>query len=255
MFDSAYRVIKSYERRIRRKLKGQVRGGLPADFDQAFLSIHDACKDFTMTGPMRMHALYEAVKYIVSAKIDGDIVECGVWRGGSAMVAAMTLMHLGDTSRDIWLYDTYEGMSQPSEKDVTVDGRKAMDRWRKDQQHGGANEWCFASLEDVRRNLLRTGYPERRLHFVQGKVEETIPNQAPQSISILRLDTDWYESTYHEFVHLYPRLGVGGTLILDDYGAWKGAREATDKYLNERGIKLFLNRIDEVSRMAIKTYS
>src|SRR6266853_1081015 len=61
-----------------------------ADFDETYLPIHEACNDFTMTGALRMHALFEAVKYVVAAKIDGDIVECGVWRGGSAMVAAMT---------------------------------------------------------------------------------------------------------------------------------------------------------------------
>jgi hypothetical protein len=169
------------------------------------------------------------------------------------MVAAMTLLKLGDISRDLWLYDTYEGMSQPSEKDVTVDGRKALDRWQTIQQKGGDNDWCFASIEDVKRNLLSTGYPEQRLHFVQGKVEQTIPKLAPQRIAILRLDTDWYDSTYHEFTHLYPRLSVGGALILDDYGAWKGAREATDQYLRENAITLFLNRIDEAARIAVKT--
>ena len=248
---SAYNLIKSFERRIRRKIKGRVNEGLPADFDADFKPIYDAAKDFTMTGALRMHALYEAVKYIESAGIAGDFVECGVWRGGSAMVAAMTLLKLGRTDRKLYLYDTYEGMAAPSEKDVTVDGRRALDRWQREKQ-GSSNAWCYASLDEVKNNLEATGYPAERLHFVQGKVEETIPQVAPQRISILRLDTDWYASTYHEFVHLYPRLSVGGVLILDDYGAWKGAREATDRYFAEKGLKLFLGRIDGQARVAIK---
>jgi O-methyltransferase len=253
MLSSTYNVIKSFERRIRRKMKGQALAGLPADFDPAFKPIYDACKTFTMTSSYRMNALHEAVKYILHANIPGDFVECGVWRGGSSMVAAMTFLAAGSNSRDLYLYDTFAGMSEPSEKDVTTDGRAARSRWEKSQKNGDTNLWCFASLDDVQTNLNSTGYPAERLHFVQGKVEETIPATIPQQIAILRLDTDWFDSTYHNLVHLYPRLGVGGVLILDDYGAWKGAREATDQYFREIGKTLFLSRIDDVSRLAIKT--
>ena len=252
MLSSTYNVIKSFERRLRRKLKGQTLAGLPPDFDPAFKPIYDACKAFTMTSAHRMNALHEAVKYIVAAKIEGDIVECGVWRGGSTMVAALTLLGLNVEPRDLYLYDTFEGMSEPSEKDITTDGRNARDRWEKSQE-GNTNQWCYAPLDDVKNNLASTNYPEIKLHFVQGKVEDTIPNTAPRRIAILRLDTDWYESTYHNLLHLYPRLAIGGVLILDDYGAWEGAREATDQYFREIGKSLFLGRIDEVSRVAIKT--
>jgi O-methyltransferase len=251
MLSGTYNVIKSFERRIRRKMKGQARGGLPADFDPAFQPIYETCKAFTMTSAHRMHALHEAVKYILAAKIPGDIVECGVWRGGSTMVAAMTLLAENSPTRDLYLYDTFEGMSEPSEKDVTTDGRAARERWEKSQQ-GDTNLWCYASLDDVKNNLARTNYPQQHLHFVQGKVEETIPKTIPEQIAILRLDTDWYDSTYHNLKYLYPRLNVGGALILDDYGAWQGARDATDQYFREVGKTLFMCRIDEVSRIAIK---
>ncbi|HMB95721.1 MAG TPA: TylF/MycF/NovP-related O-methyltransferase, partial [Tepidisphaeraceae bacterium] len=125
MLNGTYNVIKSFERRIRRKLKGQALAGLPADFDPAFKPIYDACKPFTMTSPHRMNALHEAVKYVLKANIAGDFVECGVWRGGSTMVAAMTLLASGSPSRELYLYDTFTGMSEPSEKDVTTDGRYA----------------------------------------------------------------------------------------------------------------------------------
>jgi O-methyltransferase len=252
MLSGTYNVIKSFERRIRRKLKGQALAGLPADFDPAFKNIYDASKPYTMTSPYRMNALHEAVKYACRANIPGDFVECGVWRGGSMMVAAMTLLNAKAPPRELYLYDTYTGMSEPSEKDVTTDGRNARSRWEK-SQNGDANLWCYAPLEDVKNNVFSTGYPRDLVHFVQGKVEETIPATIPQRIAILRLDTDWFESTYHNLVHLYPLLSVGGVLILDDYGAWKGASEATDQYFREIGKTLFLARIDDVARIAIKT--
>ena len=78
------------------------------------------------------------------------------------------------------------------------------------------------------------------------------PAASPPSIALLRLDTDWYESTYHELVHLYPRLSVGGILIIDDYGYWQGARRAVDRYFAEQGTRVFLSRIDETGRLAVK---
>jgi len=257
MIDYGYRLIKSFERRVRRQLKRRDPNILPRDFDDDFKPIYEACRGFTMTGPLRMHALYDAVRHIESANIPGDIVECGVWRGGSAMVAAMTLMKLGRNDRTIWLFDTYEGMTLPSERDVDLDGRSALLRWNTEwsgtiKGNGAGSDWCMASIEEVRENLLGTGYPENRLRFIKGKVENTIPAVGLDRIALLRLDTDWYESTYHEFVHLYPKLGAGGVLILDDYGSWQGAREATDRYFQETGNKPFLGRIDEAARVGIK---
>jgi O-methyltransferase len=104
----------------------------------------------------------------------------------------------------------------------------------------------------VRQAVLSTGYDAARLHFVKGKVEDTLPAEAPPQICLLRLDTDWYESTRHELRHLYPRLARGGVLIIDDYGHWQGARQATDEYLAEQRIPLLLNRIDYGARIALK---
>src|SRR5687768_7036446 len=217
MLDYGYRLIKSFERRIRRTIKRRDPMALPRDFEEDFRPIFEACQAFTMTGALRMHALYDGVHHIEATKIDGDIVECGVWRGGSAMVAAMTLLTLGRTDRTIWLFDTYEGMTMPSEKDVDLDGRSAVLRWntewaRSSKGDGEGSDWCMASIDEVRENLLSTGYPEDRLRFIKGKVEETIPAEGLDQIALLRLDTDWYESTYHEFVHLYPKLANGGVL-------------------------------------------
>jgi O-methyltransferase len=100
--------------------------------------------------------------------------------------------------------------------------------------------------------MLSSGYPERNIIFVKGKVEDMIPGTMPQRISVLRLDTDWYESTYHELQHLYPLISNKGILIIDDYGFWTGAKEATDRYFQENKIPIFLNRIDRSGRLGIK---
>ena len=108
------------------------------------------------------------------------------------------------------------------------------------------------SEESVRATLLETGYPPERLHFVRGAVEETVPAAAPEQLALLRLDTDWYESTRHELVHLYPRLSDGGILIVDDYGHWEGCRRAVDEYFASDADPILLNRIDYTGRIAIK---
>jgi O-methyltransferase len=100
--------------------------------------------------------------------------------------------------------------------------------------------------------VLGVGYPEEQIHFVEGPVEETVPGSAPAELALLRLDTDWYESTKHELEHLYPRLARGGVLILDDYGYWQGARRAVDEYLAGLDSPLLLNRIDHTARIALK---
>jgi predicted O-methyltransferase YrrM len=110
----------------------------------------------------------------------------------------------------------------------------------------------LASLDEVRQNLFQTGYERGIIHFIKGRVEDTLPKEAPEKIALLRLDTDWYESTLHELVHLYPRLSRGGILIIDDYGHWKGSQLATDEYFSKHRIKIFLSRIDYTARLAVK---
>ena len=112
--------------------------------------------------------------------------------------------------------------------------------------------WCYSPIEDVKKNVLSTGYPERNVHFIKGKVEDSIPGHIPEKIALLRLDTDWYESTKHEMTHLFPRLVQGGVLIIDDYGHWEGARRAVDEYCADNGIHILLNRVDYTARIGVK---
>ncbi len=203
---------------------------------------------FTMTSLERMAALLNAVSYVTRNRIPGDIAECGVWRGGSMMIVALTLLAHGDKNRSLYLYDTFEGMSAPTNADVSPEGVAAQDLLKQTPQ--GIGVWCYAGLEEVRQNILSTGYPAEKVHLVKGKVEETIPGTLPGALSLLRLDTDWYESTRHELIHLYPLLQRKGVLVIDDYGDWQGARKAIDEYFQKSD--LFLHRIDRTGRIAIK---
>lgn len=228
---------------------------LPKDMerDGDFMAIYNACKDFSTSSPERIYAYYSAVEYIVKSGIPGDFAECGVFRGGSSMALALTLLKMQDTSRKLYLYDTYAGMPKPTEKDKDIhrDYKLAFKTWEKGLKDG-YNEWRYAPLEEAKKNMFSTGYPQENMIFVKGKVEDTIPGTIPSKIAILMLDTDFYESTYHELKHLFPILSKGGILIFDDYGSWTGEKEAADRYFSEMGIVPFLNRLDLDGRLFVK---
>jgi O-methyltransferase len=251
----ATRVIKSAFRRagfeISRAKDTTGNEPLPPDFDAATQDLCRYVRPFTMTSAERIFALRQAVMHVVEHGIPGDIVECGVWKGGSMMAVARTLKELRATERNLHLFDTFDGMPTPGEEDVNLSDESAAALMSQSDKESGV-VWAYGALEEVKRNLLSTGYPAERISFVKGKVEETIPMNAPAQIALLRLDTDWYESTYHELVHLYPRLSPGGVLIIDDYGHWKGARRAVDAYISEQKLRLLLNRIDYTGRICVK---
>jgi hypothetical protein len=161
-------------------------------------------------------------------------------------------MKLQKTNHQIFLYDTFEGMSEPSEKDADLLGKGAKQLLNQSEKTTEDIMWCYAPIEDVKKNIESTGYPSQQVNYIKGKVEETIPQTMPGEIAILRLDTDWYESTYHELKYLFPKLVKGGVLIIDDYGHWQGAREAVDQYFKENNIHMLLNRIDYTGRIGIK---
>jgi O-methyltransferase len=223
------------------------------DISASLREIHEKVKPYTMTSPERVFALCRAVNYLHENNIEGDIAECGVWKGGSMMAVAETLLKSGVTSRDLYLFDTFEGMTPPTDKDVDIVGATAVSLLEQSDKAKDDSVWCCASLELVKSALNSVGYPAEKIHFVKGKVEQTIPLSAPDKIALLRLDTDWYESTRHEMEHLFPRLVKGGILIIDDYGHWQGARKAVDEYFDKNDVKITLHKIDYTGRIAIKT--
>lgn len=225
--------------------------------DESERAILSRVRPLTMTSIERILATIDATRYVASRGVPGSLVECGVWRGGSVLAMILTLQNLGIDDRDIYLYDTFAGMTEPTAVDVSAQDGPALPAWKEAAAQGRrAWDWAFApdvyGLEQVRTAVLSSGYPESRMHFVAGPVEETIPGVAPNSIALVRLDTDWYESTRHELVHLYPRLESHGVLLIDDYGHWRGARRAVDEYFSEHPPRPMLGRIDYTGRIALK---
>jgi hypothetical protein len=148
-------------------------------------------------------------------------------------------------------------MTAPSEVDTSRFDEPALETWEAAKAEG-RTPWethfrpDLFSLEGVKAMMRKTGYPIERIHFMVGRVEDTVPEGAPEEIALLRLDTDWYESTSHELRHLYPRLAPGGVLIVDDYGHWDGCRRAVDEYFSEAASSVLFTRVDYAARMAIK---
>jgi O-methyltransferase len=166
------------------------------------------------------------------------------------MLAALCALAAGDRTRRFGLYDTFGPFPEP----CTRDDQNAWAIWRHISSTGTFAGAPLPGVDEVRRNMLSTGIQPDRLTIVQGRVEDTIPDRAPDRIALLRLDTDWYSSTRHELEHLYPRLEPGGVLIIDDYGCMRGAREAADEFIAESGAPLLLTRLDDTGRLAIKPH-
>ncbi|GHC60020.1 TylF/MycF/NovP-related O-methyltransferase [Ulvibacter litoralis] len=217
------------------------------DFTSFENDVISKTSSFTMTGSERIVSLIRAIDYISENKINGAIVECGVWKGGSIMAAVLALKNQ-NSIKDIYLYDTFEGMTEPQDVDLSFNGNFAKDIY-KDKE----GDWCYSSLDEVRSNIETLNYPKEKIQYIKGKVEDTIPNNdTPKDIALLRLDTDWYESTKHEMEHLFPRLVKGGIIIIDDYGHWEGCKKAVDEYLEKNNITLFLSRVDYTCRIGVK---
>lgn len=228
---------------------------LPPEASEQDREIVQKCKAFTMTSDARLWATISASKYVATNGIEGAFVECGVWRSGSSMAMALTLLDLNVKDRSFYLYDTFTGMTEPSEDDIdlhSVRAREILDNTPKEE---GNSFWCIASLDDVKANMASTSYPEKLINYIQGDIVETlkIHQNIPDKIALLRLDTDWYQSTKVELEVLYPRLVKGGICIIDDYGHWQGARKAVTEYFENQGLYPLLQVTDYTGRLLVKT--
>ena len=231
--------------------KGSKQAPLPRGVDERDRGTLRRVRPRTMTSWTKLQALVLATRYIHEHEIPGDIVECGVWRGGSMQAVALTLQQLG-AQRHLHLFDTFEGMPPPGEHDVRHDGEPAQALL--DDADRDAAVWAVADLPDVQRAMAEIAWPEDLVSYHEGLVEDTIPSRAPDQIALLRLDTDWYSSTRHELAHLYDRLAPGGVLIIDDFGHWEGSRRATEEFLAETGAELLLVPIS-TGRIAVKPHT
>lgn len=233
------------------------------DYSRIIPEISDAEKEmiqlalmYSMTSAERMWAVIQSLKHIIDKKIPGDIIECGVWKGGNILLFSLFL-DKHNSKRNIWAYDTYDGMSDPTDVDISfrgADARTRLEQIAKNLTGEGEarDKWCYSGLEEVQSNLLAHVQDIEHIKFVKGKVEDTLKDEQniPKQISLLRLDTDWYESTKAELEILYPRLASGGILIIDDYGHWQGSQKAVDEYF--AGQNILLHRIDYSCRLLIK---
>jgi O-methyltransferase len=220
--------------------------------DASFMRLYERCKPYTMTSIERLFSLYQSLNYIFQNQIEGDFVECGVWKGGSSMMIALYLQEKGIRDRRIYMYDTFEGMSEPSEFDKSHTGDDAKELLSAQEKTEADSIWCYSALEEVKSNLSATGFPSENLVFIKGKVEDTLNNNLPGRLALLRLDTDWYESTKKELVCLYPLLNQNGILIIDDFGHWEGAKKAVLEYFSENKLGPLLHRIDNTGRIMVK---
>jgi O-methyltransferase len=195
---------------------------------------------FTKSSAARFAAWRHCLEAIDRDRIAGDVVEAGVWRGGNIILARLL-----SPLRTCWLYDTFDGMTEPTLHDRKPNGFLALESYR---QKKATRKWARVPLEQVIGYFDDCGVLDReRLRFVVGPVEQTLlePRNAPERIALLRLDTDWHASTKVELEVLYPRLAAGGFLIVDDYFHWMGCRKAVDDYF--RGIHFVPERIDDAA--------
>jgi len=207
----------------------------------------------TMGSKDNLAATILAARYVCKNKIKGDFVECGVWRGGHGIAAALTFKLYSSKNKVICL-DTFLGMTKPTDDDFGNHNKlKAITEFNSNSR-GDHNEWCFASYGEVQANFLRAGVSKDDFKLIKGDVAETLTSFKVDAISFLRLDTDWYESTKIELKYLWPLLSVNGVLIVDDYGHWQGSKKAVDEFFQSTPAILF-HALDYTSRSGIKINS
>ena len=224
------------------------------DMEDRFQNIWESVSAYTMTGLERGYSLYKAVEYICKNRLPGDFVECGVWKGGSSMLMALSLLEFNDTSRILRLYDTYAGMTEPTAEDVIAWNDKSVTQKLQEDRSVGKDSFSTWSVakEEVEANMNATAYPEEKIRYIEGDVAETLATDVPERLALLRLDTDWYKSTAYELEILYPKVVPGGIVVVDDYGHFKGARKAVDEYFSKTETFPLFCRADYTGRIMVK---
>jgi hypothetical protein len=196
----------------------------------------------TMTSKERVEGLHQALKDVHLNSIEGDFVECGIYMGGNIIIAKKFFDSVNDL-RNFYCYDTFKGMTEPGE----FDGSKAHKIWQTDAK-------CEASLDKVIEQFYFHKIFDNRIKIVEGDVRKTLKKEIdlPKKISILRLDTDFYDSTLIELQSLYHRIVLGGYLIIDDYGHWSGCKKATNEFFGEEFVLNNFKKLDYTGIMLKK---
>lgn len=227
-----------------------------------FMDLYRQIRPFTMLSTLSALAVYDACTYLVRNNIEGDVVFTGAWRGGATYLATSLLTQYEDTSRDIYIYDTFDWTwPAPSIEDFRYQGRthRATESFVRMQRQLAKNQgWVQKQMlekEQVASLLSHSGYPDTKLFLLEGFTEDSfISNQVPKpsKVAFSHLDTDFYFSTKSELEFLYPRLNKKGLMIVDDYGTENGATKALDEYFAEEEHRPFFHRIDYQGVLLLK---
>jgi len=202
------------------------------------------CLPNTMTNVKRLSSLWDIV--VETKGLNGDLVEAGVYKGGCSMMMAFALKYI-NSDKKLFLLDTFKGMTKPCEKDVKVNkGTPYFNKWEENNK-GDFNNWCYSPLDEVKKNLLKTDYPN--IEFIERDVCDTIPDDKIKNLSVLRLDVDFYKGTFHLLSNLFHLLETGGYLIIDDYNCWEGCKEAVNEFFLEEGLNI--NDLEEIDHSCV----
>jgi len=188
----------------------------------------------TMIGLKRLDNLEYCITDVLRRHVEGDLIETGVWRGGASIFMRAVLKVYGDTERTVWLADSFQGLPQPDAERYPADA--------------GDRLWTFPQLaiplEDVKANFAKYGLLDDQVRFLVGWFRDTLPTCPINRLSVLRLDGDLYESTMDALHNLYPRLSVGGYVIVDDYGVFPSCKAAVEDFRTKHGITENIQWID-----------
>ena len=227
----------------------------PVEFDKWDIELFDYILNnkLTMVSESRLISTFLSTKYILENNIPGDLIECGVWRGGNS-IGIKYLLEKYKSDKKLYLFDTFKGMTEPTKFDVSIqDEISAREKYEKSIKTN-YNEWCFCPLSEVKENFIKAKLSLENIIFIEGPLEDTLLNEKniPGKISLLRLDTDWYESTRVGIEKLFPKLSSKGITLIDDYGHWGGAKKAIDDFFGESKYQILNSYVDYTGRMIIK---
>ena len=217
----------------------------------SFIKRYNNCKKLSSKKIEFFLALESILLFIFKNNIDGDVVECGVFKGANAKFICNFLKENNFEHKNIYLYDTFDGMPVASTEDININSKKNYNEYLQSINKNSSqnNFYRYENINNVKENILSTNYDKEKVFFIKGMVEDTIPKTTPNEISLLILDTDYYRSTKHELINLYPLVVSGGIIIIDDYGTWAGVKKAVDEFfIDKSDLKLFIDHKTVVLR-------
>ena len=208
---------------------------VPFDEQKRNLGLDWPAKAETMIGMQRLTSLQRCVETLLAEDVPGDLIECGVWRGGACILMKAVLAAYGDQERSVWIADSFAGVPAPDKENYSIDADVRLDL---------VADVLAVSEADVKANFMRYGLLDDRVRFLAGLFKDTLRGAPIDCIALLRLDGDLYESTIQALDALYPRLSVGGFCIIDDYHAMDVCYQAVTNYREQNGISEEISEID-----------